>query len=348
MNKINSGTISDLRRFSTHAVLFLIAVLAMTINILLHPFPVIWKSIPGFLLLVFIEIEIFIFLAGLIFRDVKTAITRREITRIILSRLALFLIVCFIAAFLLMMAYLSLRGLIKGYDVPGVLLDFFRNDFKSWLKATLAGLSAGVVIFLFILWQDGLKREQKLKEENLIFQNETLKNQVNPHFLFNSLNTISSLVKSQPEKAEQFINDLSSVYRYILENAFKEQVPLQQELDFIKGYFDLYRVRDEGKMTLTIDAMDSSRYHVLPVSLQILVENAIKHNIATRENQLNISVHFEDQNIVVRNNLQRKATNVRSTAVGLKNLSERIRLSTGKPMIIEETDSYFTVKVPLI
>ena len=82
MNKINSGTISDLRRFSTHAVLFLIAVLAMTINILLHPFPVIWKSIPGFLLLVFIEIEIFIFLAGLIFRDVKTAITRREITRI--------------------------------------------------------------------------------------------------------------------------------------------------------------------------------------------------------------------------------------------------------------------------
>ena len=150
-----------------------------------------------------------------------------------------------------------------------------------------------------------LKREQKLREENLIFQNETLKNQVNPHFLFNSLNTISSLIHSQPEAAEKFINNLSSFYRYILENGQKDKVPLRSELDFLKEYFSMHEVRDEKKIFLNIDVMEPGNYEILPVSLQILLENAIKHNIATRENPLTISIYIEDQSIVVKNNLQK-------------------------------------------
>ena len=217
-----------------------------------------------------------------------------------------------------------------------------------WIKTTLGGLSFGAVIFILIQWQDALTREQKLREENLIFQNETLKSQVNPHFLFNSLNTISSLIHTQPEAAEQFINNLSSVYRYILENGQKDTVPLQSELNFITGYFNLHKVRDEEKILLDINTPDCGQFRILPVSLQILLENAIKHNIAARENQLRITIYIEDQHIVVKNNLQRKATQMESTNQGLTNLAERVRLHAKTDLIIEETNDYFTVKLPLI
>jgi LytS/YehU family sensor histidine kinase len=193
-----------------------------------------------------------------------------------------------------------------------------------------------------------LRREQKFREEKLIFQNETLKSQVNPHFLFNSLNTVSSLIQTNPDKAEQFINNLSSVYRYILENGQKDKVPIQSELDLTNKYFDLHRVRDEEKITLSIDYTDADSYQILPVSLQILIENAIKHNIATRENPLKISICFEGQYIVVKNNLQVKATQLKSTGIGLKNLAERVRLISGKDLIIEEDDNSFIVKIPLL
>jgi LytS/YehU family sensor histidine kinase len=158
---------------------------------------------------------------------------------------------------------------------------------------------------------------------------------------------VSSLIQSDPEKAEQFINNLSSVYRYVLENGQKDMVPLQSELDLLNRYFDLHRVRDEEKISLTIDYTDAGDYRIIPVSLQILLENAIKHNSATRQNPLKISVFFEDQHVVVRNNLQKKATQMKSTGIGLRNLAERIRLVMGKALIIEETDNYFAVKIPL-
>jgi len=187
-----------------------------------------------------------------------------------------------------------------------------------------------------------------LREENLIFQNETLKNQVNPHFLFNSLNTISSLVQSEPEAAERFINNLSAIYRYILENVQKDSVPLRSELDFLTDFYSLHKTRDEEKILLSVEAPGAERFRILPVSLQILLENAIKHNIATRENPLIITVKIEDQYITVRNNLQKKATQLISTKTGLKNLAERSRLITGKVLIIEEDAHFFTVKLPLL
>jgi two-component system LytT family sensor kinase len=209
-------------------------------------------------------------------------------------------------------------------------------------------LSFGAVIFVFIQWQDALKREQKLREEKLIFQNETLKNQVNPHFLFNSLNTLSSLIYSRPETAELFINRLSSIYRYILENSQKDRVPLQSELSFISDYFGLHKIRDEEKIMLNIEIEDSDGFEILPVSLQILLENAIKHNIATRENPLMISIYIENMHVIVKNNLQKKSVQLPSTKIGLKNLAERFRLMTGKTLEITETRTEFIVKAPLL
>jgi LytS/YehU family sensor histidine kinase len=206
----------------------------------------------------------------------------------------------------------------------------------------------GTAVFIFIQWQDALKSVQKLREENLIFQNETLKNQVNPHFLFNSLNTLSSLIGSHPETAEEFILKLSSIYRYILENSVKDKVPLNAELEFIRDYFFLHKIRDDGKIDLKVTVQDRDKYEILPVSLQILVENAIKHNKATMEEPLRISIIIDSDMIVVKNNLQRMATQIKSTEIGLKNLSARVKLISGKDLVIEETNEHFIVKVPLL
>jgi LytS/YehU family sensor histidine kinase len=159
---------------------------------------------------------------------------------------------------------------------------------------------------------------------------------------------VSSLIATDPAQAEQFISNLSSVYRYILENGQKDKVSLQSELDLINRYFDLHRVRDEGKIILSIDYSDPDDYQILPVSLQILLENAIKHNMATRDYPLKISIFIEEGYIIVRNNLQKKASQLISTGIGLNNLSERLKLIYGKDLIIEETNDFFTVKVPLL
>ena len=252
------------------------------------------------------------------------------------------------ASLIIFMALLYLLYWRNGEDLSKVPYNFFHDEFAGWFKSTVTGLSIGAIIFIFLLWQTALRREQKLREENLIFQNETLKNQVNPHFLFNSLNTLSSLVNTQPELAEKFISRLSSIYRYILENSSKDKVGLEAELSFIRDYFFLHQIRDEGKIELEVNIYETKNFEILPVSLQILVENAIKHNKATREDPLMISVFIDEHRIVVKNNLQRMATQIRSTGIGLKNLAERVKLITGRDLVIEETNDYFTVKVPLL
>jgi sensor histidine kinase YesM len=304
----------------------------------------------GFIL-AFVQIEIFLYLAHLIFKKDYYGSSPGEITKILLSRFALFFIVCFVAALIVMIIFLYIKQLLRGEGLSNVIFNFLTYEFRGWFKSTIFGLSLGAVIYIIVLWQDALKNEQKMREENLIFQNETLKTQVNPHFLFNSLNTISSLIQTQPATAEKFINNLSSVYRYILENVQKDRISLQSELDFINGYFNLHKVRDEEKIMLNIDIPLAGKFEILPVSLQILVENAIKHNVATRENPLiiNIFTEYTDSHyIVVKNNLQRKASQLNSMKIGIKNLRERVKLITGRVLIVEERNSDFIVKMPLI
>jgi sensor histidine kinase YesM len=299
-------------------------------------------------IMVFAQLEVFIFLGNKLFAELNFDRTPVEITRIVIVRFMIFLAGCFLFSMLFFISLQYATLIIKGEDTSKVLFNFIHSGFNTFYKSIIKGLTIGAIIFVILLWQTSLRREQKLREENLVFQNETLKSQVNPHFLFNSLNTISSLIKTQPEAAERFINNLSSVYRYIIENGQRNTVPLQSELDFITGYYNLHRVRDEEKILLQIDAPDADKYKLLPVSLQILLENAIKHNIATRENQLKISIYIEDQFIVVKNNLQRKATQLKSTMTGLKNLAERVRLASKRNLIIQETNDHFIVKLPLL
>lgn len=217
------------------------------------------------------------------------------------------------------------------------------------IKVTAIALLFSIPIFLFQKWMEAMKNEYKLREQNLLFQNETLKSQVNPHFLFNSLNTLSSLVNSEVEIAGQFIAKLSVIYRYILDNSSKVKVPLKEEIDFINDYYYLHQIRNKGKIILDVElAAQDFAFEILPVSLQLLIENAIKHNMATLDKPLKIQIYIEGQYIVVKNNIQKMATQVVSTKIGLKNLNERTKLVTGNEIFVGEVDGYYLVKVPLI
>ena len=242
--------------------------------------------------------------------------------------------------------FLIILHWIKGWEFPDLIRNISENRI---IIVTAIALLFSIPIALFLKWLETLKKEYKLREQNLIFQNETLKNQVNPHFLFNSLNTLSSLVNNEVEVASQFITRLSLIYRYILDNSSKLEVPLKEEIEFIRDYYYLHQIRNEGKIKLEIDInSEEYAYKIIPISLQLLIENAIKHNMATQNKPLIIDVFIKDQSIVVKNNIQKMATKVESTKIGLKNLNERVRLFTGKEIIVEENENNFLVEIPLL
>ena len=297
--------------------------------------------------LLFLQLEAFIGLGNMFFKF-NPGKTKKEITRNILIRFLYFYLACFVVAALIFTGISFVMYIIQNEDISQLIPNLINTESKGWLIGTNFGLFIGSIIFFFLQWQDAMGREQKLKEENLIFQNETLKQQVNPHFLFNSLNTLSSLVPSNPDVAERFISKLSSIYRYTLENSSKDKVSLQSEIDFIKDFFYLHKIRDEEKIVLELDIPETNEMEILPVSLQSLIENALKHNMATREKPLVIRIYLENNYVVVQNDLQKMSTVSPSSKIGLKNLAERIRLMTGKELKVQETSNEYIVKIPLM
>ena len=298
--------------------------------------------------LMVIQIEVFVWIGATFFRSVPGK-SDREKTRNIILRFILFYITCFILAALIFTVVSGAYYLINGNDLNLLVPTLVRNELRGFLIGTNFGLLAGTILFFYLQWQDALKREQQLKEEQLVFRYETLKNQINPHFLFNSLNTLSSLVYSNQELADTYISKLSSIYRYILEQKDNEMVNLDEELQFASDYFRLQQIRDEDKISLELADISTKQFRILPISVQLLMENAFKHNAATRENPLNIQLFIDnDEYMVVRNNLQKRLILGGSSGTGLKNLGERVRLITGKEINIQETKEFFSVKVPLI
>jgi len=350
MKKLTLNNFVDQKRPASHIMFAVISALSVVFTLLKNKSSIPFAEIFLIFLIGLLQLEVFIFAARKIFagKDYQPSVSGKDFMRAMLIRFMVFITLCFVAAFVIILICWIGLGFLRGYGADVAITEFFEYEFSGWFRATVGGLSIGALIFIIIQWQDALKREQKLREENLVFQNETLRSQVNPHFLFNSLNTVSSLIQTDPARADQFVGNLASVYRYILENGKKDKVPIQAELELTNRYFDLHRVRDEEKITLNVDYTGADSFQILPVSLLILIENAIKHNSATRERPLNISIFFEGDNLVVRNSLQKKASCVKSTGIGLKNLGERISLISGRKLVVEESFDYFTVKIPLL
>jgi LytS/YehU family sensor histidine kinase len=196
-------------------------------------------------------------------------------------------------------------------------------------------------------WQKSIENEERLKRENVVAQYETLKNQVNPHFLFNSLNTISTLVSKNLDVANKFIKQLSEVYRYVLEFKDKELVDIETELKFIDSYLYLQKIRFGDNLDIK-NRIETGDFYIAPLTIQILVENAIKHNIISDEKPLKIELLNEEPYIVIENNLQKKKILESKKKIGLNNIRSRYEVLSEKPVIIEESDKKFKVKVPII
>jgi two-component system, LytTR family, sensor kinase len=202
--------------------------------------------------------------------------------------------------------------------------------------------------YLYLL-KKTLVEKERLERENVVSQLEGLKNQVNPHFLFNSLNTLIHIIPDHPDTAVRFVQKLSKVYRYILEIRDTNTTPLSNELEFLKAYIFLLKERFGENLHVNIHNMEGmEERHIAPLSLQILFENAIKHNIISSEKTLIIDLFIEGEKLIVKNNLQRKNQVQEGTGVGLENIKNRYQLISKKDVAVIITAQSFMVALPLL
>ncbi|MEO5562648.1 MAG: histidine kinase [Chitinophagaceae bacterium] len=198
-------------------------------------------------------------------------------------------------------------------------------------------------------WKKTVEEKEMLKRESLYAQLDALKTQVNPHFLFNNLNTLVSIIPEDPRRAVDFVQQMSKVYRHILEVKDEQSIYLKEELDVLKAYAFLLKTRFGDNLDITIDVPEEKlKKKIIPLSLQILMENAIKHNIVSGEKPLKIDVFTENGRLVVSNNLQKKNQVNESTGIGLDNIRKRYKLLSDRKVEVTENGSNFTVSIPLI
>ncbi|TDX84535.1 2TM domain-containing protein [Epilithonimonas xixisoli] len=191
--------------------------------------------------------------------------------------------------------------------------------------------------------------EQKLIAKSANAQFESLKNQLDPHFLFNSLNVLTALIDENPEQAQKFTTSMSKVYRYVLEQKDKELVKIENEIEFAKIYCNLLKTRFEDSVNFTFDLNDDDLQKlVVPLSLQLLLENCIKHNFATSSKPLNIRIFTEGKFLCIENNLQVREQLTESAGIGLANIVQRYALLTKENVFIEKSEQNFKVKVPIL
>ncbi len=220
-----------------------------------------------------------------------------------------------------------------------------------WVSLVIAFV-VGVIFYAFFYYK--YRQESKFKEQKIIAGTasakfDALKNQLDPHFLFNSLNVLTSLIEENPQKAQKFTTSLSKVYRYVLEQKNKDLISVDEELQFAKTYVQLLKMRFENSIVLEIpDTSQHPDAKIVPLSLQLLLENAVKHNVVIASKPLYIKVFEEAGNLVVQNNLQEKLTVKKSSGFGLRNIQQRYGILTERMVHIEKTETHFTVRLPIL
>lgn len=208
----------------------------------------------------------------------------------------------------------------------------------------------GFLIVIFIRYREReIKKKEALKNIQLEYEYQRLKDQINPHFLFNSFNSIIGIVEESPKKAAKVLEKLSSLFRTILKYEKSEVVSLSKELDFTTQYFEIHQLRFQNLIQLDLeDIADADNKFVIPFSLQLLVENAIKHNIINTKHKLHIRISEEEDYIVVSNNINLKANHKNSLGLGLNNLMKRHDMKLNRRPVIIENKNVYTVKIPYL
>lgn len=237
-----------------------------------------------------------------------------------------------------------------------LLLDFKKHGFPEtyYLVLNLSVFILAIVLVNFLkLYQRNKVSEIeniRLKEEKVRAELAALKEQISPHFFFNTLSTLSTIVRNEPrEQGLNFIQDMSNTYRYAISSGKKDLVTLREELDFLDSYVFLIKKRFGNKLQIDIDIRDEYLDRQLPpMSIQLLVENAIQHNVITQVKPLTIRIFAENEKVVVQNTLQEKETQEGGFGLGLQNLATRFQLLSDREIFIERSADSFTVKLPLL
>lgn len=239
-------------------------------------------------------------------------------------------------------------------------LIFENYSFSEFMEMEHVGnyifsmLIAFIVTLLFHLFYFfKALQEAKVKEQKIIsYENSAklsaLKNQLDPHFLFNSLNVLTSLIEENPEKAQDFTTGLSKIYRYVLEQKEQELVSLASEINFAYNYINLLKMRFEDSVQFQVEVESQQAYYLIPLSLQLLLENAVKHNVISENLPLRIAIYTSAEMLVVENTYQPKKQLDNRIGVGLKNIKDRYKLATDKAVQIEQEGSVFKVQLPLL
>jgi sensor histidine kinase YesM len=239
--------------------------------------------------------------------------------------------------------------ILKGWEIS------WNFKIDNYLEVFIPSMVITFFISLFfhgrgflMAWRKAAIDAEHFQQESIKAQYQSLKNQVNPHFLFNSLNALTNLVYEDQDKAAKFIKQLSQVYRYVLDTRNKEVVPLQDELKFIESYLFLEQIRFGNKLKVDI-RLNNIQTQVAPLALQMLIENAIKHNIVSEEDPLTIQIYADGNFILVENNLQRKKVlDEDSSGMGLENICKRYEFLSDHKVKVSDENNSFKVSIPIL
>ena len=241
--------------------------------------------------------------------------------------------------------------------LQGVTLDVFFGPKMIWIHIFYIILSLGVSTFMqarsfMVKWKQASKFEitqQKIIAGTANAKFESLKNQIDPHFLFNSLNVLSSLIEENPDNAQRFTTSLSKIYRYVLEQKDKELVSVEDELSFAKTYMNLLKMRFENSLFYELPTTGiNPDAKVVPLSLQLLLENTVKHNVVSEQKPLHIRIFIDGDYLAVQNDFQKKEVLQDRQGVGLQNIVNRYSIITNRKVLIEQNEENFTVKIPIL
>ncbi len=249
------------------------------------------------------------------------------------------------------LAYLIIQ-IIMIWILNGIFsLTMIYDIFKGSYIAFLIGASLALIFSAYgylQAWRKSVLHAEQLKAEMLSYKYEALRNQINPHFLFNSFNVLSDLIYDDQKQAVNFVQQMSGLFRYVLDSRDKELVPLKDEMGFIKSYVFLLETRFENKIKINNQIKIEDDDLIIPMSLQLLIENAVKHNEASTNKPLTIDLSRSENRIFVKNNLQIKNIGDSSNGVGMKNLLQQYKFFTEEPIQIQKCDQFYLVSIPLL
>ncbi len=264
------------------------------------------------------------------------------------------IVVGFLSSFLISITIIFLLRVFEDVLIEGSTFKAFiaKESASNYLVATIITFIVTLAFHAFYFYKaynENRVNEQKVIAGTANAKFESLKNQIDPHFLFNSLNVLSSLIEENPENAQRFTTSLSKIYRYVLEQKDKELVTLEEELSFAKTYMNLLKMRFENSISYELpDNFDYPEAKVVPLSLQLLLENTIKHNVVSEQKPLHIKIYIEDNYLIVENNLQKKEVLQDRKGVGLQNIVDRYALISERKVLIDENVNCFKIKIPIL